>query len=308
MVKKAQPSKLPNLVVFGSTGSGKSSVVNMLIQEPNAKRADISSGAVGCTFQSTPYDTHIGDKAYKLWDTTGLDEGMEGKVVSEKALHNLCVLIQQLSRDKSGVSLLVFVMRGPRITEAVTNNYHTFYNGFCEKKVPVVIVITGMENEEDMDSWWDDNKRAFEKQDMQFQGTACITAIRGRKEANYPHGIHAAAYEQSIRKVRELIITNCAEKGWNKKPESWAITCWKWTRKAFKALKPYNANKAAKEVKGAVWGVEDAAGSETTIDSDVDSDVWTGKAFKPSNASKVTKGVKGVAKRAEETITDSDVE
>ncbi|KAE9402898.1 hypothetical protein BT96DRAFT_515542 [Gymnopus androsaceus JB14] len=206
----------PNIVIFGSTGSGKSSVVNM-IRGPAEGQAPISSGAEGCTFQSNSYSIDIGDQTYRLWDTSGLDEGMGGTVISQRALENLCRLVKQLSHgDEGGVSLLMFVMKGPRITDAARKNYRMFYEGFCRKKVPVVIVVTGMENEPNMDDWWYNNAWAFNERNMLFHGHACITATTGKLDAITGRGLHADAYEQSIRTVKKLIADYCAEEGWKK--------------------------------------------------------------------------------------------
>ncbi|KIK56475.1 hypothetical protein GYMLUDRAFT_120326, partial [Collybiopsis luxurians FD-317 M1] len=162
-----------NIVFFGSTGCGKSSVVNMIL---GSAKAPISSGAEGCTFEGKPYSVTIGATGYVLWDTAGLDEGREGRVVSKQALKDLSNLVLRLSLS-GGVSLLVLVMRGPRITEAILKNYQTFYDGFCNKNVPIVIVVTGMENEDNMDEWWIRNGPSFTKRKMFFKGSACITAI-----------------------------------------------------------------------------------------------------------------------------------
>ena len=62
-----------NVVIFGETGAGKSSVVN-LITEGRA-RARISPDALGCTFEVTVYEhdivTQNGILKLKLFDTPG---------------------------------------------------------------------------------------------------------------------------------------------------------------------------------------------------------------------------------------------
>lgn len=147
-----------NVVIFGPTGHGKSSVVNMLLG-PGSPKAETSSGAVGCTFKSQPFPCRIGETDCILYDTAGLDEGKDGTICSKEAFKNLCSLTQSLAKS-GGVSLLIFVMRAGRLNDAFGKNYRLFYNGFCQCKVPIAIAITGLELQPNgMDSWWTKNKR-----------------------------------------------------------------------------------------------------------------------------------------------------
>jgi len=192
-----------NVILFGSTGSGKSSIINMLLGSDQAKT---SSRATGCTFQNQPYDTDISGEQYRIFDTTGLDEGAEGTVISSDALGNLYNLLSGLT---DGISLLAFVMRGPRITQQAQRNLSVFYD---EKNVPVVIIVTGMEDEAPMDAWWTENEEYFQKRNMDFVGHACITATKGRKT---PQGYrNQAEYDVSQDLVRDLIRRHCRPHGW----------------------------------------------------------------------------------------------
>ena len=67
-------STYPNIIIFGETGVGKSSLVNMLVSE-GAPRANVSSQALGCTFASLPYLIKLSEQEYRIWDTAGLNEG-----------------------------------------------------------------------------------------------------------------------------------------------------------------------------------------------------------------------------------------
>ncbi|KAF9241822.1 hypothetical protein BU15DRAFT_60722 [Melanogaster broomeanus] len=62
-----------------------------------------------------------------------------------------------------GIRLLIFCIRGGRITAVTQNNYRLFYEILCQKEVPIAFVITGLENEPSMEGWWTKNKSEFEK-------------------------------------------------------------------------------------------------------------------------------------------------
>ena len=126
-----------------------------------------------------------------------------------------------VDRFENGVNLLVFVMRAPRITDAASKNYDMFFNIFCQKKVPIVIAITGLEDEQDMDDWWKDNERVFDAHGMKFSGYACVTATRGK----YVQGKHRyeEEYIESKKKVESLIHAACNPNPWRMEKKSWFV-------------------------------------------------------------------------------------
>ena len=58
LFKKVRGVSPRNIVIFGETGTGKSSLINML---SNSQMAEVSNLAVGCTFQSNPYPIILDD-------------------------------------------------------------------------------------------------------------------------------------------------------------------------------------------------------------------------------------------------------
>ncbi|KAJ3862137.1 hypothetical protein EV359DRAFT_65873 [Lentinula novae-zelandiae] len=117
-----------NIILFGSTGCGKSSIVNMLLGHEAALIVTIKR------------------QEYCLYDTTGLDEGTVGTVVSKDALVKLYHLLHDL---QGGISLLVYCIQEPT-----------------------------------MDSWWTENKYTFNNYGLHFVDHACITAMLGKKMKN----------------------------------------------------------------------------------------------------------------------------
>jgi 50S ribosome-binding GTPase len=207
----------PNVIVFGETGAGKSSIINMLA---GTDVALTSNTAIGCTFESTCYSVLIHGATFNLWDTSGLNEGKEGKVPTKDAIINLYDLIRGL---EEGVSLLVYCVRGPRIKEQTKKNYKMFWSIFCQEKVPIVIVVTGLENEEPMDAWWQANGGTFNKYGMIISGHACVTATRGKKNKNFGHKFDDE-YEESVEKVHALIGNFILKTPWRMERTKWFST------------------------------------------------------------------------------------
>jgi hypothetical protein len=110
-------------------------------------------------------------------------------------------------------------MRAPRISAVVKQNYRMFCNVICDKQVPIVIVITGLEMEENMDSWWQTNRVTFDAQKMSFAGFACITATAGRpRDGRATFDIEYAA---SKKKVERLIYYSHKQIPWKMETLSW---------------------------------------------------------------------------------------
>jgi predicted GTPase len=192
-----------------------SSVINMLLPESSSRKAVVKSTAVGCTFDFEKYEADIDGTGFNLFDTAGLNEGVLGKVAHLEALKKLYALLQELSAsDSPGVHLLVLLMKFPRITESAVKNYRLFHEFLCQKQVPIILLTTHCESEENIGDWWDNNRYDFQKQGMTFDAQACITAAKGkRKAAGY---MFQEEYDTSKEQVKELLTAHYREEGWKK--------------------------------------------------------------------------------------------
>lgn len=212
---EVKDAKSRNIVIFGETGTGKSSLINML---SDSDVAMVSNGALGCTFGSTGHTVEIDGARYTLWDTAGLNEGETGHVPADQALRNLRDLVHLKLRD--GISLLVYCIRGTRYRDILKVNYDIFADIICQGEIPVVIVITGLENETRMEDWWDENKSDFAEPRFHFRGHVCITATRGKKDKE---GVYTfeEEYKQSRIAIRSLIKEQCPDKVWAADSDQW---------------------------------------------------------------------------------------
>jgi len=199
----------PNIIVFGETGVGKSSIINML---DGSGKADVSSSAAGVSIKDICYKKTIKGETFNVFDTAGLNEGRRGTVTPRVAIEMLHNLICRLD---DGISLLIFVMRAPRVTATAHQIYKMFYEIVCQKNIPIVIVITHLEFEPDMDVWFDNNREVFRKQEMTFEGNACITTIKIQVEGR------ANAYEKSKEKVEQVILNHAAKEPLKMSRQSW---------------------------------------------------------------------------------------
>ena len=189
----------------------------MLAGQPVAK---VSDSPTGCTPSNQAHDISHGNansNNYTFWDTPGLNENEEGTRPSQVALGNLLNLI-----GDNGINLLIYCIRG-RLVDIVRINYDLFWGIICRKAVPIVLVVTGLEQYEDMDDWWRNNGKFFDKMNMSFQGHACITTTKGR------NGMYMQAYEESAKRAWKLVEEHCRAEPWRMEP-NWSVQAEKKTK------------------------------------------------------------------------------
>lgn len=185
-----------NIVLFGETGAGKSSVINLIAGE---ERAKTSSAMEHCTTQWEEYSITFDGCDYKVFDTAGLEDPDFGMKEYLETIVNAHDLITKLNNE-GGIDLLLFCMRAGRVTATIQEHYRLFYEWLCEKKVPIVLVLTGLEREHgSMEDWWTRNERVFHHYKIRVAGHACITA------ADHLDGRHKRLYDESCYLVRNLV-------------------------------------------------------------------------------------------------------
>ncbi|KAG8213756.1 P-loop containing nucleoside triphosphate hydrolase protein [Butyriboletus roseoflavus] len=162
-----------NIILFGETGVGKSSVINLLAGKPVAR---VSSDVEGCTLQSTKYTLSFRGAEVRVWDTVGLEEPTMGINGYLSAIEKAYMLIRELG-NAGGVDLLLFCIRGSRITATTQGNYRLFHEVLCNKEVPIAVVVTNLEREVVMEDWWMRNEKYIEMYGIRSVGHACVTGV-----------------------------------------------------------------------------------------------------------------------------------
>lgn len=191
----------PTVIFFGSTGAGKSSVINMLQNAPGHETAlaKVQSTLSSVTRQAQQFVKVIGEKTFHVFDATGIDNS--GIDDAGQAIHDF---YNVLKRQPNGINLIVLVIRGGRLARVESMNYNLI-RLLCGFEMPIALVITGLEQVDDIDSWW----RKYGHHDhFQVDGHACITATRGR------YDLYLSLYQESKSKVEALIASTTRVPGY----------------------------------------------------------------------------------------------
>ena len=169
-----KPRRPFNVVFFGETGAGMSSVINLLVGYPVA---EVSLGMKTCTLESRSYRINTGMLQFRVWDTMGLSEAYAGQDMCGRALENAARLIRDLSGE-GGIDLLVFCKRSGKLTAFDVCAIRLFEAFFCEGQVPVAVVVTHLEWQNRMEKWWEVNGDGLVKAiGRNVIGHACITSL-----------------------------------------------------------------------------------------------------------------------------------
>ena len=201
-------TKSLNIILFGETGVGKSSLVNLIAGE---EVAQTSGDSDACTMTYRPYCFQVHEISYTIWDTRGFDAvntAMRAKGYLA-AVEQAYKLIRDLTAS-GGVDLLVLCHREGRITATTRSNYRLFYEVLCDSNVPVALVITFLERHARMEDWWEQNVEVFERHEMRAAGHACVTGLSGHSKS------------QESRLAIENMLGHHDDKGrYNMPPEQW---------------------------------------------------------------------------------------
>lgn len=197
-----------NIILFGETGVGKSSVINLIA---GRKMAETSPDVQGCTMSFKPYSFPVNGRTFHIWDTVGLEEPEMGVNGYLPAIEQACELIHNLAKQ-GGVDLLLFCIRGNRVTATTQSNYRLFYEVLCRSQVPIALVITHLERETSMEQWWERNMESLEKYGIKAAGHACVTGLPTHSK-----------YRESQQNIARLLEGHNGNGRFNMPPEGWLI-------------------------------------------------------------------------------------
>ncbi|KAF8552605.1 P-loop containing nucleoside triphosphate hydrolase protein, partial [Imleria badia] len=164
-----------NVVFIGESGSGKSSVINLIADHNHAV---VSPDGMPCTSDFIVYDVTIEGRRYRLWDTPGLDilPGV-GRLFrrNTSAIGSIRRFLQERHR-RGELDLLVYCFRGSRASDALLRPYKLFCRATRQIAIPVVMAITHLERAQPtMQAWWQNNEGRLGDLGLVFDGHACLT-------------------------------------------------------------------------------------------------------------------------------------
>jgi predicted GTPase len=208
MAKRKSAIRAQNIVIFGAMGAGKSSLINLIADQNIAKTG---SNLKRCTLTWTKYvlpGLFKNELQYNIFDTMGIENPELEPYEYHRSIKNASRLLRELDAC-GGTSLLVYCVQKGRDSGALRSNYQLFHEVLYQRRVPMVMVVTCLEDENVMEEWWERNRASLEASDIVVEGHACVTTLKNE-----------AKYEASREAVHELIRRYAAvmpvSGGWKK--------------------------------------------------------------------------------------------
>ena len=161
-----------------------------------------ASSAGGSTFESKAYEVDIDGCHYVFHDTVGLEDGTSASLSPHQALKSL---YQLLLTVEGGISLLVYVHRG-KISPSQVETYKLFSQVICKSMVPTALVVTGLEEVDSRDDWWQANRGLFNAQGIATKYYACITSTKGKFNHRHREFVYQDQYEESKLILKDLFL------------------------------------------------------------------------------------------------------
>lgn len=196
MTFQTDEDEVQTIVIFGTTGSGKSSIINILLER---EEAPASNNAVGCTTTNNNYLFSIDGRKYSIWDTPGLDEGSEGLVPAKAALKNLKSFFKELVHDRNPAPLFILCIEGTLDLRAQLRHYNSLKSTIGA--APFSIVVTGMDRCSSMpwSKWWDEHRKVLQSFNVVGVDHACVCALLDGDEP-------AESREELIELIRRVTL------------------------------------------------------------------------------------------------------
>ena len=208
-----------NVILFGETGVGKSSVINLMA---GREVAQTSSDLPSCTLHAEEYAfTFPGGTEIRIFDTVGLEGPDMGVKPFMDAIVEAHQLVTSLHRV-GGVDLLLFCVRGGRITKTTRRTYQLFYEVLCGSDVPLAVIVTHLEGEENvMEDWWVRNEKWFGTYKInRIDAHACITAVSADAEM---HVQRRADSQKILRDMLLDLLGNKCKAAYVQEPTTWFL-------------------------------------------------------------------------------------
>jgi predicted GTPase len=189
-----------NVIIIGQSGAGKSSLINMLSGEEKART---SPDTKRCTVVEKEYECDLGEgQSCRVHDTVGLEEGLLDFLWAPKVERQL----KKYLKEKKPLHLLVYCISGVGLKKVDGRNFNKFKSAVG--KVPVVMVITNLENFNDpnLENWWSTNRVLLRKLDIpESTSHVCVTTL---PRAHLPHSLYNTSREAIRTLIRDNILTS----------------------------------------------------------------------------------------------------
>ncbi|KAF8546075.1 kinase-like protein [Imleria badia] len=166
-----------NVVLFGAAGSGKSSIINLLLDQPIAP---VSTDVEICTVWPQWYQVSIDGTQFQLWDTMGFGRGGVEDPINTSPHKQAYSLLRNLS---GSVHLILLCADKCAIFASLVDVYRSISEVFDGGKAPIAFIVTHFDSPDK--GWWKRNVTSIVYKSgipVQSFPHACITTMESGRD------------------------------------------------------------------------------------------------------------------------------
>ena len=142
-------------MLLGALGCGKSSIINLLAEEPIAP---VSRHSEPCTKRPRCYRIPIGKRNFRLWDTTGFRLPRGGGISPLSPYEQAHAILRDIP---DGVHLILLCAHKDEFTPSLRSLYWLVNDFFFGGRAPVALLITHFDNPDK--KWLERSRRGIYK-------------------------------------------------------------------------------------------------------------------------------------------------
>ncbi|KAF8557992.1 hypothetical protein OG21DRAFT_1504664 [Imleria badia] len=169
----AGSGRVYKVALFGVTGCGKSSIINLLADKPVA---NVSTGVEACTRRARWYPISLGEKKFRIWDTMGFNQAEAKDTNPLSPYEQAHALLRNL---QDGVDLILLCARKDGINASLRSLYWLLDSFFFGGRAQIALVLTHFDAPHDQ--WWERNRNIIAQKceiPVQFLPYVCITTVQ----------------------------------------------------------------------------------------------------------------------------------
>lgn len=195
-VSQVKEPRKKRVLVVGSVGAGKSSLINMLAEQAVTPVGD---GAHGCTQDIIRIAIKHNNAEYEFIDSPGLEGVSTAENPVDSAIPKLFLF---LASERQNFNCVLFVWRKGRINKAFDQSIRLLKDQLMKRAVPFILVVTGCEMEQDLAETR--MSLDYDFKDFFINSIVCGTTLFGGILEHYMSGIRETMKAELWQRIEQF--------------------------------------------------------------------------------------------------------